>query len=111
MRPTSLIYLAPDGTFEAKAEDPASSPDVVPSLKSPDDGGLPQWGGGDKRQRRKRPRTRRCRRYVVEDSVDSDNDASRCSCATAASMEDLITASEFSDIEQGLTDSVAIGFG
>ncbi|KAK3248173.1 hypothetical protein CYMTET_42354 [Cymbomonas tetramitiformis] len=39
----------------------------------------------------------------MEDSAESDSDASRCSFATAASMEDLITASESNDSERGLT--------
>ncbi|KAK3233402.1 hypothetical protein CYMTET_56302 [Cymbomonas tetramitiformis] len=40
---------------------------------------------------------------LMEDSAESDSDASRCSSATAASMEDLITASESS--ERGLTEA------
>ncbi|KAK3238948.1 hypothetical protein CYMTET_51083 [Cymbomonas tetramitiformis] len=42
---------------------------------------------------------------LMEDSAESDSDASRCSFATAASMEDLITGSESSDSDRGLTEA------
>ncbi|KAK3252038.1 hypothetical protein CYMTET_38651 [Cymbomonas tetramitiformis] len=62
-------------------------------------------GGEQQQQQQQQGQQQEGPPSLMEDSAESDSDASRCSFATAASMEDLITASESSDSERGLTEA------